>query len=78
MNFSNPMGPFKTTVITDDDGKVIGHIRRCRQGFIFTSLISSPWDSTMPGIDAKTNCRVFATREEAKAEAALIFNGEVA
>ena len=71
--FSKPMGPFGTTVIADHNGKTVGHIRKVATGgVVLTSLISSPWFATLPGINAKTNVKWFGTRTEAKTAAKKI------
>ena len=74
LTFSPSIGPFCTTVISDSNGKTVGHIRKVRTGGVMlTSLVNSPWLSTMPGIKAKTNAKWVATRAKAKkiAEAVL-------
>jgi len=66
VNFSKIQGPFKTTVITNDNGKVLGKIRPVGIGkFMLTSYTGAHFTSPAPfKSDAKT-CKSFDSRLDA-------------
>lgn len=70
INFSKTSGPFSTTVITDGQGKQLGHIRRVGdKAFLLTSQTKHLWKSQGIVKGSKTNCQVFPNREDAISEA---------
>ena len=66
MNYSEPKGPWKTSVATSDSGEVIGCIRKAthQKGFTVHIRGSMPFDSVT--VHGKTNCKVVATRAQGR------------
>ena len=78
ITITEPKGFAKTSIILNDAGKCIGHIRPSgHRQYLLKSLISSPWDANKAlGLKGKTSCKAFKSRQAASTAAHEIFKGE--